>query len=119
MKFTRRETMILAAAASAVSLSGLSGAQAAEGDMVDMAKLMAPAGGLVDKVEGNPDAPVTVIEYASPTCPHCATKLLPRSLYSDKPYWVCANWKPHGQGCITKVYISPAQLAALKSLQPA
>jgi protein-disulfide isomerase len=72
VKFTRRETMILAAAASAVSLSGLSSAQAAEGDMVDTAKLMAPAGGLVDKVEGNPDAPVTVIEYASPTCPHCA-----------------------------------------------
>jgi restriction system protein len=62
---------------------------------------------------------ITENDYITPTCPHCATKLLPRSLYSDKPYWVCANWKPHGQGCITKVYISPAQLAALKSLQPA
>lgn len=73
MKFNRRETILLAAAASAVSLSGLASAQAAEGDMVDMAKLMAPAGGLVDKVEGDADAPVTVIEYASPTCPHCAS----------------------------------------------
>nr|WP_230989626.1 thioredoxin domain-containing protein [Devosia faecipullorum] len=33
---------------------------------------MAVAGGLDDHFEGNPEAPVTVIEYASPTCPHCA-----------------------------------------------
>ncbi|ASM73770.1 MULTISPECIES: DsbA family protein [Roseobacteraceae] len=26
-----------------------------------------------DMTQGNPDAPVTVIEYASYTCPHCAT----------------------------------------------
>src|SRR5690606_110427 len=56
-----------------VGLSGLSAVQAAEGDMVDIGKLMAPAGDLADKIEGNPDAPVTVIEYASPTCPHCAS----------------------------------------------
>ena len=73
MKFNRRETLILAAAASALSLSGLTSAQAAEGDMVDEAKLLAPVGNIPDKVQGNPDAPVTVIEYASPTCPHCAT----------------------------------------------
>ncbi|PXA97389.1 disulfide bond formation protein DsbA [Nostoc sp. 3335mG] len=72
MKFNRRETLILAASASALSLCGLSGAQAAEGDTVDPAKLAMPAGDIADKVEGNPEAPVTVIEYASPTCPHCA-----------------------------------------------
>ena len=72
MKFNRRETILLAAAASALSLAGAASAQAAEGDVIDEAKLMAPAGGLEDKFEGNPDAPVTVIEYASPTCPHCA-----------------------------------------------
>lgn len=71
MKFNRRETIILAAAASALSLSGI--AQGAEGDVIDEARLMAPAGGLTDHVLGNADAPVTVIEYASPTCPHCAT----------------------------------------------
>ena len=71
MKFTRRDTLVLAAAASALSLSGMASAQAADGDMVDMAKLMAPKG-FTDKVLGNADAPVTVIEYASPTCPHCA-----------------------------------------------
>ncbi|HUV31926.1 MAG TPA: DsbA family protein, partial [Devosiaceae bacterium] len=34
--------------------------------------LMAPEG-LVDRPLGPADAAVTVIEYASPTCPHCAT----------------------------------------------
>lgn len=28
---------------------------------------------IVEMVQGTPDAPVTVIEYASYTCPHCAT----------------------------------------------
>ncbi|SLN35039.1 DsbA family protein [Pseudooctadecabacter jejudonensis] len=28
---------------------------------------------VVDMAQGNPDAPVTVIEYASYTCPHCAS----------------------------------------------
>lgn len=73
MKINRRDTILLAAAASALSLTGVATAQAAEGDMIDIAKLMAPAGGLEDKFEGNPDAPVTMIEYASPTCPHCAS----------------------------------------------
>lgn len=72
MKFTRRDTLILAAAASALSLCGVATASAAEGDVIDVAKLMAPAGGIVDHVQGSEDAPVTVIEYASPTCPHCA-----------------------------------------------
>ncbi len=38
---------------------------------VDVAKLMEP-GPLPDIVEGKPDAPVTIIEYASMTCGHCA-----------------------------------------------
>jgi protein-disulfide isomerase len=73
MKFTRRDTLILAAAASALSLCGVATASAAEGDMIDVAKLMAPAGGTTDHIQGSETAPVTVIEYASPTCPHCAT----------------------------------------------
>ncbi|MDB5622343.1 MAG: DsbA family protein [Devosia sp.] len=73
MKFNRRDTIVLAAAATALSACGVGVAGAAEGDMVDTAKLMAPAGGLADKALGHPEAPVTVIEYASPTCPHCAT----------------------------------------------
>jgi len=71
VKFTRRETLILAAAASALSVTGIGAAQAADGEMIDQAKLLAP-NGLPDKVLGSADAKVTVIEYASPTCPHCA-----------------------------------------------
>lgn len=39
---------------------------------VDVAKLMEP-GSLPDQVLGKADAPVTIVEYASLTCPHCAT----------------------------------------------
>jgi protein-disulfide isomerase len=45
----------------------------------DVAELMAP-GPLEDIVMGKPDAPVTIVEYASMTCPHCAqfhTAVLP------------------------------------------
>ncbi|WP_169822980.1 DsbA family protein [Methyloligella halotolerans] len=38
---------------------------------VPMSELM-EAGPLEDVVIGDPDAPVTIIEYASMTCPHCA-----------------------------------------------
>lgn len=38
---------------------------------VDMAKLLEP-GALPDKVLGKDDAPVTIVEYASMTCSHCA-----------------------------------------------
>jgi protein-disulfide isomerase len=38
---------------------------------VDMAKLLEP-GVLPEKQLGKDDAPVTIVEYASMTCPHCA-----------------------------------------------
>jgi protein-disulfide isomerase len=38
---------------------------------VPVDQLMAP-GPLPDIVQGSPDAPVTIVEYASLTCPHCA-----------------------------------------------
>ncbi|MBB6466989.1 protein-disulfide isomerase [Aminobacter lissarensis] len=38
---------------------------------VDMAKLV-EAGSLPDMIIGKADAPVTIVEYASMTCPHCA-----------------------------------------------
>jgi len=72
VKLTRRETLTLAAAATVLGAAGApSLVLAAEGDVHDTVRLMAPAG-LPDKVLGSADAPVTVIEYASPTCPHCA-----------------------------------------------
>jgi protein-disulfide isomerase len=69
----RRDTIVLlSAAASALALTG--GAHAAEGDTHDVAKLMASAetNAVPDHPIGSDTAPVTVIEYASPTCPHCA-----------------------------------------------
>lgn len=42
----------------------------AEGS-VDVSKLMAP-GPLPEMAEGKADAPVTIVEYMSMTCPHCA-----------------------------------------------
>jgi protein-disulfide isomerase len=72
VKLTRRETLTLAAAATAVGVAGFpSLAAAKDGDVIDQLKLMAPKG-IPDKVDGDPAAKVTFIEYASPTCPHCA-----------------------------------------------
>ncbi len=62
----------MAAAATGSSLSLLFGATGAVAQQFDAAKLMAPAGGYKDHPVGNPEAKVTVIEYLSPTCPHCA-----------------------------------------------
>lgn len=74
MKLNRRETLTLSA--TALAFIGLPGvAMAAEGDQHDQAKLLdlsAYDPALADRVLGSEDANVTVIEYASPTCPHCA-----------------------------------------------
>lgn len=52
------------------------------GDANDRGKAMLEAASpLGDRILGNPDAPVVLIEYASATCPHCAEfheKLLPQ-----------------------------------------
>jgi len=59
------------AALTGAALAGLPAiAFAKEGDVLDLLKLGNVA--IPDKVLGNPEAKVTVIEYASPTCPHCA-----------------------------------------------
>jgi protein-disulfide isomerase len=72
VNLTRRETLTLAAAATAAGVAGFpSLALAKDGDVIDPLKLMAPKG-VPDKVDGDPAAKVTFIEYASPTCPHCA-----------------------------------------------
>jgi protein-disulfide isomerase len=46
-------------------------AQPAAGGEVSLAELMIP-GPLGDEVQGAENAPVTIVEYASMTCPHCA-----------------------------------------------
>ncbi len=69
----RRHVISLAGAAAAgLVLSGHAHAQAPNPEgKVDAAKV-AEAGKLKDMVYGKEDAPVTIIEYASLTCPHCA-----------------------------------------------
>jgi protein-disulfide isomerase len=59
----------LAISAAGALLLGL--ASAAAQDTVDPAELHAP-GQLGEKVLGSADAPVTIVEYASMSCPHCA-----------------------------------------------
>lgn len=71
MKLTRRSALSLTAAAATLSFAGMPQAFAADGDMHNVDDLMSPTG-IVDRPEGEVDAPVTMIEYASPTCPHCA-----------------------------------------------
>ncbi len=71
MKLTRRHFNTGIALAAALAVTG-AGAMPAFAQSFDMDAFMtAPAIG--DKVEGSPDAKVTVVEYASATCPHCAT----------------------------------------------
>jgi protein-disulfide isomerase len=77
---TRRNMLIGAAAVVVVAAGGAgyyhwsrtdtAGAQTAGGE-VPLAELMQP-GPLGDEVLGDANAPVTIIEYASMTCPHCS-----------------------------------------------
>jgi len=50
---------------------GTAAAQTTGEAEVSMSELMTP-GPLGDQIQGAADAPVTIIEYASMTCPHCA-----------------------------------------------
>lgn len=72
MKLTRRNALtaigmgaVTATGLSALSLPGIARAE-------DLSDLMEP-GPLGEHIVGNPEAPVTIIEYASMTCPHCRT----------------------------------------------
>ena len=66
-----RRSLLAGCAAAALLLSPL-GALAQEQGSVNVEDLHRP-GQLGEKVLGSPDAPVTVVEYASMSCPHCAT----------------------------------------------
>src|SRR5262245_15182191 len=76
MKVSRREFLESVAAfapvGGAVAIVGDAGlAWAAPADTISTEELMSP-GPLPDQVLGAADAPVTIVEYASMTCPHCA-----------------------------------------------
>lgn len=68
MSFYRRQVVSLFGAA---LFAGALGVVPAQAQGVDLAELAKP-GPLGDKTQGSETAPVTVIEYASLTCPHCA-----------------------------------------------
>lgn len=63
--------LVALASPAGLGLDKLSFIGQAEAQTVDAAKLMAP-GALPDIVLGKDDAPVTIVEYASMTCGHCA-----------------------------------------------
>ncbi len=66
MSFSRRHLFsVFGAALLTGAVSGAAHAQA-----VNMAELAKP-GPLGDKIQGDEKAPVTIVEYASLTCPHC------------------------------------------------
>ena len=71
--FTRRNALAAGVAALAfVALPGMAAAQE-PAPKVDVKELMTPIpNGLPDVVVGDANAPVTIVEYASMTCTHCA-----------------------------------------------
>lgn len=75
MFLTRRTALMATAAATAAFAAAPSFVLAQEvpksSGTVDMDKLLEP-GALADEVLGPEDAPVTIVEYASMTCSHCA-----------------------------------------------
>ena len=72
---TRRNFLVsascLAIAAAMAGVEALQGAQTAAAQGVSSAELLVPPA-LGDRSLGKDDAPVTIVEYASMTCPHCA-----------------------------------------------
>jgi len=83
VKLSRRGLLLTAGAAlgsaAGMSFAGGAIAQRRGPSEVPVEELMKP-GELPELVLGNNDAPVTIVEYASMTCPHCAnfhTRVLP------------------------------------------
>ncbi|MGH6817896.1 MAG: DsbA family protein [Methylovirgula sp.] len=78
LRLMRRRTLLELAAAAVLTLAGVAGVADpwgklvhAQGAVVPIAQLMEQQA-LPDIVQGKADAPITMIEYASMTCTHCA-----------------------------------------------
>ncbi len=72
MNITRRNALLLTAAATTTSFTFSTSAHSAEGDVYNVESLMNPKGWVDRAILGAESASVTTIEYSSPTCPHCA-----------------------------------------------
>ncbi len=68
----RRHVISLAGAAAGLAFAGNASAQSRSAEATVDAAKVAEAGKLKDMVYGKADAPVTIVEYASLTCSHCA-----------------------------------------------
>jgi len=69
---TRRELLVGASAIAIVAaIAGIETLQPAAAQSVTAAEILVPPP-LGDRALGKDDAPVTIVEYASMTCPHCA-----------------------------------------------
>ena len=64
-RFVAQIRAVSAAAVTCIALMGFTGAASAQSEEVDTSTI-------IEMVQGAGDAPVTMIEYASFTCPHCA-----------------------------------------------
>jgi protein-disulfide isomerase len=71
LTITRREFLHSAAALALIAAAGLAPGDALAQN-VSTEELLRP-GALPEQALGAADAPVTIVEYASMTCPHCAT----------------------------------------------
>ena len=69
--FCRHTAAVMLASSMLSALPFSFAAAAAPPEQIPMSDLMKP-GALPDMVMGKADAPVTIVEYASMTCPHCA-----------------------------------------------
>jgi protein-disulfide isomerase len=72
VSLSRRQIIAGIGTAVAVGPASLGGVRQAAAQDVNASELLKP-GPLGDKVLGADNAPVTIVEYASVTCPHCAT----------------------------------------------
>lgn len=72
MKITRREALPVFAAGGLTAAGALNGLPILKSThaLADLSDLMEP-GPLGERIVGDENAPVTIIEYASMTCPHC------------------------------------------------
>ena len=70
---TRRNLLLGASVLAIVAAAGgnMLDAQPAAAQTVAAADLLVPPS-IGDRILGKDDAPVTIVEYASMTCPHCA-----------------------------------------------